>query len=947
MKFRFFAIVATLVLSTTVAIAQQNYFWIGNGGDWKDASHWSLTSGGSTAGVVPTQADNVFFDANSFTLPGQIVFILDDGSNVGVVFKTMDWRSVTNTPTFQIKRITSDYVYNQCYGSLYFSDNMILDFDGAEFYLAGNADYEFDTRGHDIGQNSWLWFNSEAPVIGNVLSDINHAWIYFSQGTVNFNGRSFFGINNSNNVEQQNYPTIWLANGTATLNISNSSIDVGTINFGTGSTLVDDNATLTIRNRFQANNHNFNHVIFESVSWNGAGQNTFQTLEILPGSVVKFASAITQTINNLIADGTRLMPIVISSTTAGNSATIQKSSGTVDVFGVHLMDIAATGGATFNAHGAWNDGNVTGWNYKLDVLDREDLDALYASTNGSNWTNNALWESSPSDSRIVIDNGSPIASGGRVTSIILNNNNLTGTITGELPNLDFLTSVDLSGNVLTGTFPTVLTELNLTSLNLSNNQFTGAIPPLELTSLSGLVDLNLSNNSFNALPDLSTMPALATLNVSGNNFDFDDLEKNASIIVDDGIGFYQNQAPVSSTSYNEIPVSSDTTMTIPVGGTSNNYQWKFKGRAVQSYSNIGTNSNTYAIASINRSSMGDYMLEITNSSVPGLVLTSAVHSIAATADISGTLFHDTAMPATSGTVRLLRVTSVGSYDTIGIENVNGSGAYLFDNVVLDDYLINGWADTLLYEKSIPTWYQQTIYWEDADTLVLENNETGLDIVSTERPNHPTAGQGSISGIVYEAETDPEGKGNVAGGRVAKAATTVRRVERGGRGDEETLTLVDYLFTNDDGEFSFTKLDGGEEYRLNIQYPGYPMDENSFITIPVGTTLFDRQVGVEAEVKNGKISVRKLVITGWEEQPQHGLQAYPNPTVDYIYVKNSSGEVALEFQLLDASGRSLNVPSEWNDSDKRWELDIRAIEKGAFILQVKQKNRTDILKVIVR
>lgn len=946
MKFGFFAFVSIIVLSTTVtALAQQNYFWIGNGGDWKDASHWSLTSGGSTAGVVPTQADNVFFDANSFTLPGQIVFILDDGSTVGVVFKTMDWRNVTNTPTFQIKRVTSSYMYNQCYGSLYFSDNMVLDFDGAEFYMAGNTNYEFDTRGHDMGQNSWLWFNSEAPVTGNILSDINHAWIYFSQGTVNFNGRSFFGINNSNNVENPNYPAIWLANGTATLNISNSSIDVGTINFGTGSTLIDDNATLTIRNRFQANNHNFNHVIFESVSWNGAGQNTFQTLEILPGSVVQFGGALTQTINNLIANGTRGNPIYISGT-PGFPATIQKPSGTVSVFGVHLKDIIATGGATFNAHGAWNDGDVTGWNYKLDVLDREDLDALYTATNGSNWTNNTPWESSPTDPRIVIDNGNPIASGGRVTSIILNNNNLTGTITGELPNLDYLTSADLSGNALTGTFPTVLTELNLTSLNLSNNQFTGAIPPLELTALSGLVDLDLSNNSFDALPDLSTMPALTTLNVSGNNFDFDDLEKNASIIVDDGIGFYQNQAPVSSPSYNEIPVSSDTTMTIPVGGTSNNYQWKFKGRAVQSYSNIGANSNSHTIASINRSTMGDYMLEITNPTFPGLILTSAVHAVAATADISGTLYAAEAEPASSGEMLLLKVTTSGGYDTIRhIAEINNNGTYLFDNVVLDDYLINGWADTLVYEKSIPTWYQQTIYWEEADTLILENNEVGLDIISTERPEHPTAGQGSITGTVYETLPEPGGKMNVTA-RVGKAATTVRRVERAGRDDSETLTLVDYLFTNDDGEFNFTKLDGGEEYRLNIQYPGYPMDETSFITIPVGTTLFDRQVGVEAEVKDGKINVRKLVITGWEEE-HHTFQAYPNPTVDYLYVKNTLGRGSMEFQLVDSSGKRIKVSSEWNESNKRWELDIRAIETGIFILQIKQKDRTENLKVIVR
>jgi len=55
-----------------------DYYWIGDGGDWSDTLHWSLTSGGppNTGGCIPTDVDNVFFDDSSFTLAlGQIVTV--------------------------------------------------------------------------------------------------------------------------------------------------------------------------------------------------------------------------------------------------------------------------------------------------------------------------------------------------------------------------------------------------------------------------------------------------------------------------------------------------------------------------------------------------------------------------------------------------------------------------------------------------------------------------------------------------------------------------------------------------------------------------------------------------------------------------------------------------------------------------------------------------------
>ena len=173
---------------------------------------------------------------------------------------------------------------------------------------------------------------------------------------------------------------------------------------------------------------------------------------------------------------------------------------------------------------------------------------------------------------------------------------------------------------------------------------------------------------------------------------------------------------------------------------------------------------------------------------------------------------------------------------------------------------------------------------------------------------------------------------------------MRRLEGSGKGKDEVWKLVAYLFTDEQGEFTFTKLDA-REYRFNVQLPGYPMDTTTFITIPIGNTLFDRQVGVEAEVINGKIAVRKLVITGWQEDI-HSFSAYPNPTVEYLYVKGKGNTKDIEFQLTDSSGKVTEVPIRWDEQGMRWELTIQNLQRGVYFLQVHKNGKTETAKIMI-
>ncbi|KAJ0970241.1 hypothetical protein J5N97_023118 [Dioscorea zingiberensis] len=87
-------------------------------------------------------------------------------------------------------------------------------------------------------------------------------------------------------------------------------------------------------------------------------------------------------------------------------------------------------------------------------------------------------------------------------------------------NLQYVASIDLSNNQLTGNFPRELGDLyGLQNLNLSGNKFTGKIPD-EVGKLKLLESLDLSMNSFiGSIPmSMSLLTSLSHLNLSYNNF---------------------------------------------------------------------------------------------------------------------------------------------------------------------------------------------------------------------------------------------------------------------------------------------------------------------------------------------------------------------------------------------------------------------------------------------
>ena len=84
-----------------------NRYWVGNGGSWSDTAHWSTTSGGSGGAGIPGDggvADDVIFDANSFTLDNQRVT-----STIGTGVNTIQTSSCTHSPHLLDESDTATY----------------------------------------------------------------------------------------------------------------------------------------------------------------------------------------------------------------------------------------------------------------------------------------------------------------------------------------------------------------------------------------------------------------------------------------------------------------------------------------------------------------------------------------------------------------------------------------------------------------------------------------------------------------------------------------------------------------------------------------------------------------------------------------------------------------------------------------------------------------------
>jgi hypothetical protein len=467
-------------------------------------------------------------------------------------------------------------------------------------------------------------------------------------------------------------------------------------------------------------------------------------------------------------------------------------------------------------------------------------------------------------------------------------------------------------------FGVTVTNNRVTSIDLSDNNLEGTVPAI-LTDIENLEIIDFSGNEIKKLPDLTSLVNINSFDVSGNQLDFASLESNVTLPG----SVYDDQTPIGTSSTVIVHSGDPHSFEMKVGGTQNRYHWFLNDLEL-----TDDTTSSYSINGAGRAHAGRYKGEVTNPLVPGLTLVTGVDTLIVVANISGKVFADNQTPATHGTVRLFRINSEGAYDSLDAYNINDQGSYFMENIVLDNYQVLSSLDTNTHSRALPTYYKNTIFWEEADTVFLNNDSDSLDIHTQYKPSAIPQGKGMISGYLVEDDGLDGGrsKGNK---RIGGAGVSARKIERNGRGKEEiVLTLIAHQFTDAEGEFSFSHLVAGE-YRLNIQYPGYPMDENSFIDIPVGEGI-NAGKHVEARVQDGMIVVTELVITHvWALEDYH-VDLYPNPTVEFVNLEFVVESRSRKIALYDMSGKKLINQAA---PRRKESVDVRSLKNGHYMLNV--------------
>lgn len=456
-----------------------------------------------------------------------------------------------------------------------------------------------------------------------------------------------------------------------------------------------------------------------------------------------------------------------------------------------------------------------------------------------------------------------------------------------------------------------VTGQEITDIALPGNGLSGQVPDA-LADITSLHSVDVSENALTYIPDFSALPALTALNVSGNQLTFASLEPNADI---PGLQ-YVNQSEFGQPLDTLVYAGSSLALHADAGGAGTRYTWKRDGVTV-----ADSVTAVHVVDSVSYADIGEYIAEATHHKFPGLVLVSRPLRVNAMANIMGTLYADSAVAAQAGEMTLYRVQS-GAFQPVAYTSVHNDGSYAFQGVVLGEYQLRGFPDTLQYATTLPTYYRNTILWESADTLSVRDYMSGVDIVAQKKSTG--AGNGVIRGVV--TEDDAEGRIRAVK-PVVGAGVSAHRVEQQ-PGETQKVTLAAYDFTDHEGAFNLAGLPTGD-YRFNIQYPGYPMDENSFVNITIGDEA-ESQVVVEATVAEGKISVRKLAITAILETEGYQADVFPNPAADVIHLRFGSPERGRWVILTDLAGRAIKRISA---EEPVVDFNIRDVGNGFYLLQV--------------
>lgn len=364
-----------------------NKYWVGGSGLWNNSSttNWSNTSGGAGGAAIPGAADVAIFDDNSGTGTVTLYSTLTAGTGVSMLTDNITLELAENVVLLPAVRSMSfqkgtinlnSYSLSVGIFRADFNNTRTMNFGTGKLVITGSNATVFN-----------LTWGAQLTLTGSKRVELNNA---AATGT-----RVIFGTFTTQGGTENNTPDIYVLNGSDIVSLSTSASGFRTLDFtGFTGTLAASSSNKTIFGDLVISSGmtmytGLTGLVFAGTTarqittagktfdfplvFNGVGgtftfqdaltQGSTRAFTVTNGTV-KLKHGVTSTVGAFATSGTTQK--FLESTLAGTQATLSQASGTVSASNLTIKDIAATGGATWNAfysNGNNDAGNNTGWNF--------------------------------------------------------------------------------------------------------------------------------------------------------------------------------------------------------------------------------------------------------------------------------------------------------------------------------------------------------------------------------------------------------------------------------------------------------------------------------------------------------------------------------------------------------------------------------------------------------
>ncbi|WP_336960292.1 hypothetical protein [Chryseobacterium contaminans] len=407
---------------TYPGITAKTYYWIGGGGNWNDPSHWSFTSGGSSANCIPIMYDDVIFDVNSgFTAGNNSI---SNGNSTASV-RNMTWNNAPASPVLNVSMTL--------YGNLYLQKDMssLVTMN----FLKYNAE--------DPTTNRYLNFEGQKILQAAISGNDNFYLLPSSWGALyDLEVGNIFNFDN-NALTSNLYADgrkikageFWL--GGNVVNIDHAVLNQNIFNVLTKQTITAPNTTVLIQNyngRYSSSG-NSNHF-FGKVYKEGTGIGTIQYLNTdlfqvnsgdirfygntkaknvimnAPSNITIFDNTIKLTITDSWIFNRADCDLVLNFTGQGGNNLILgnniNGNGFVQLNRMNISGINAgyitpiAGAKPINASNSIDSGNNSGINFTATIAKN-----FYWKGGNGNWNDLNHWSLDPSSTRTTANCGLP------------------------------------------------------------------------------------------------------------------------------------------------------------------------------------------------------------------------------------------------------------------------------------------------------------------------------------------------------------------------------------------------------------------------------------------------------------------------------------------------------------------------------------------------------------